>query len=192
MPEFVFNPRRAPRALIGCEAQVLREGGGSFAGPVVDYGPTGCQVVTPAPLVPRERVVLEVRNPAVPHASILRGRIVWSSAEPPYRSGVEFEPDSQDAAAMLYGHLGAAHPDLAEADDLPDRVSMNARVVPCPREEDAAVLPGEEELLLAIGAGARVGDLRDRLGDRWDQAVNPLFALLARRLLAVEEPVRAG
>lgn len=187
MTDFVYNPRRAPRALVGCDARVVRDGGGALAGPVVDYGPTGCQVVTPAPLAAGERVLLELRNPALPEPSVLRGEVKWTAEEPPFRSGVQFDAACWDDAALVYGRLAAAHPDLVEPEGVPDRVPVAARVVPWRREEDAAVLPGEEEVLLAVGGGARISELRERLGARWEAAVNPLFALLARRLLVIEE-----
>jgi hypothetical protein len=194
MTDFVNNPRRAPRAVIGCEARVALRNGTFFKGPIVDYGPAGCQVVAPSPLAPEERVFVELRNRRVPEPSHLAGRVAWTAGEAPFRAGVRFDSVCQDDAAYFYGRLAAAHPDLMEVDDVPDRVPMDARVVPWQREGDAAVLPGEEEVLLAIGAGIRLRDLRERLGDRWEAAVNPLFALLARRLLVIEggEPPDTG
>ena len=190
MFDFVYNPRRAPRALIRCDAQVVRASGGTFSGPTVDLGPSGCQVVTPVPLPPGERLVITLRDPDVAGAATLRGRVVWTAGEAPFRSGVHFDAESGDASALLYCKLAAAHPDFVEVDEVPDRLPLTARVVPWRREEDAAVLPREEEVLLAIGEGARIDELQERLGDRWEAAVNPLFALLARRLLVVESEAR--
>lgn len=187
MAEFVYNPRRAPRAMIGCDANVVRESGASFGGPVIDLGPTGCQLVTPGPLAPGEKIRLELRNRAVPGVAVLRGRVVWTEAQAPFRAGVELDPACHDEAAMLYGRLAAAHPELVDVDELPERVPLSARIVPSMREEDAAVLPGEEEVLLAIGAGARLAELRAVFGDRWDAMLSPLFALLARKLIAIEK-----
>lgn len=186
MAEFVYNPRRAPRAVIGCEASVARASGTSFAGSVIDLGPTGLQLVTPGPLAPGEPILLELRNGALPGAATLRGRVVWIEAQAPFRAGVELDPSCHDEAALLYGRLAAAHPELVEVDDLPERLPVSARVVPWRREEDAAVLPGEEELLLAIGSGARLGELSETFGDRWETMVSPLFALLARKLVVIE------
>jgi hypothetical protein len=187
MSDFVNNPRRAPRAVIGCDARVALRNGTFFKGPTVDYGPGGCQIVAPAPLEPKERVFVELRNRGVPEPSLLAGRVAWTADEAPFRSGVHFDAGSRDEAAWFYGRLAAAHPDLVEMDDIPDRVHLDARVVPRKREGDAAVLPGEEEVLLAIGTGIRLRDLRDGMGGRWEAAVNPLFALLARRLLVIED-----
>jgi len=188
MSDFVNNPRRAPRAVIGCDARVALKSGAYFKGPTVDYGPAGCQLVAPEPLAPEDRVFVELRNRDVPdESSLLSGRVAWTAGEAPFRLGVQFDPGSHDAAAYFYGRLAAVHPDLVEVDDVPDRVALDARVVPWKREGDAAVLPGEEEVLLAVGPGIRVRELREKLGDRWEAAVNPLFALLARRLLVVEE-----
>jgi hypothetical protein len=190
MSDFVNNPRRAPRSVIGCDARVALKSGAYFKGPTVDLGPAGCQVLSPSPVVPEERVFVEISNREVPESSLLSGRVAWAAGEEPYRAGVQFDLGSRDAAALYYGRLAAAHPDLVETDDVPDRVALDARVVPWKREGDAAVLPGEEAVLLAVGDGIRVRDLRDELGDRWEAAVNPLFALLARRLLVVEEGER--
>ncbi|HSM92873.1 MAG TPA: PilZ domain-containing protein [Anaeromyxobacteraceae bacterium] len=185
--EYVYNPRRAPRALVGCEAHVQREVGTSFGGTVIDCGPSGVQLVTPAPLGVGERVVLELRSPALSGVRVLRGRVAWSAAEPPFRAGVHFDAAALDEAALLYGHLAAAHPELVDVDEVPDRLPLGARIVPWRREEDAAVLPGEEAVLIAVGPGVRLAELRERLGARWGAALNPLFALLARKLLVVEE-----
>jgi hypothetical protein len=187
MSDFVNNPRRAPRAVIGCEARVALKDGTYFQGPTVDCGPAGCQIVAPGPLPTDERIFVELRNRGVPEPSLVTGKVAWTAGEAPFRSGVQFDVASRDDAAYFYGRLAAAHPDLVEVDDVPDRVPIDARVVPWRREGDAAVLPGEEELLLAIGAGIRLRELRDRLGGRWEASVNPLFALLARRLLVIED-----
>ncbi len=189
MSDFVINPRRAPRTVVGCEARVALKNGGFFRGPTVDCGPTGCQILAPSPLPIDERVFVELRSQCVPEASFLSGRVAWIAEEAPFRLGVQFDPASHDDAALFYGRLAAAHPDLVEVDGIPERVPLDARVVPCADEADAAILPGEEELLLAIGSGIRLRDLRGRLGEeRWPAALNPLFALLARRLLVIVEP----
>jgi hypothetical protein len=187
MSDFVKNPRRAPRTVIGCDARVALKNGSFFTGPTVDYGPAGCQLVAPTPLAPEERVFVELRNRGVPESSLLSGRVAWTAGEAPFRAGVQFDTGSHDAAAYFYGRLAAAHPELVEVDEVPDRVALDSRVVPWKREGDAAVLPGEEEVLLAIGAGIRIRELREKLGDRWEGSVNPLFALLARRLLLIED-----
>lgn len=187
MLDFVYNPRRAPRTLLGRSGRVERASGAAFEGPIVDLGPTGCQIVTPAPLPPGEQVVVALSDRAAQHAAALKGRVVWTAAAAPFRSGVHFDPACLDDAALLYGRLAAEHPELVDVDALPERVPVTAWIVPQPREEDAAVLPAEEEVLLAVGTGVQVAALCERLGARWEKAVNPLFALLARRLLVIEE-----
>ena len=185
MGDFVYNPRRAPRAIVGRAGRVERASGVAFEGPIVDLGPAGCQVVTPAPLPPGERIVITVGDGSVPGVAMLRGHVVWTATAAPFRSGVQFDAACQDDASLLYGRLAAERPDLVDVDALPERLPLTARILPFTREEDAAVLPAEEEVLLAVGAGSRVGELRERLGARWERAVSPLFALLARRLLVV-------
>ena len=192
MTEFVNNPRRAPRAVVGCEARVALKTGEFFKGPTVDYGPGGCQLVAPTPVPAKERVYVELRNTGVADSSLLSGQVAWAAGEQPYRLGVQFDAGSRDDAAAFYGQLAAAHPDLVDVEEIPDRLPIDARVAPWEREADAAVLPGEEELLLAIGTGIRLRELRDKMGVKWDAAVNPLFALLARRLLRIEEPGSPG
>jgi hypothetical protein len=187
MADFINNPRRAPRTVIGCDARVALKSGSFFQGPTVDYGPAGCQLVAPTPLAPDERVFVELRTRGVPESSLLSGRVAWTAGEAPFRTGVQFDPGSHDEAAWFYGRLAAAHPELVEVDEVPDRVALDSRVVPWKREGDAAVLPGEEEVLLAVGTGIRIRELREKLGARWDAAINPLFALLARRLLILED-----
>ena len=186
MSEYVQNPRRAPRTVIGCEARVATKNGTFFKGPTVDLGPAGCQVLSPAPVSRDERVFVEITHRELPEPSLVSGRVAWAAGEEPYRAGVAFDLGSRDAAALYYGRLAAAHPDLVEADDVPDRVALDARIVPWKREGDAAVLPGEEEILLAIGDGIRVRDLREKMGERWEGALNPFFALIARRLVVIE------
>ncbi len=183
----VYNPRRAPRALVGRTGRVERASGAAFEGPILDLGPTGCQVVTPAPLLPGERILIRVGDGEPQGAPLLRGHVVWTATAAPFRSGVHFEVASLDDAALLYGRLAAERPELVDVDAVPESLPLSARIVPWPREEDAAVLPGEEEVLLAVGSGLRLAELQERLGARWEAAVNPLFALLARRLLVVEE-----
>jgi len=192
MGEYVNNPRRAPRAVLGCDARVALRSGGYFKGATVDYGPAGCQLVAPTPLPRDERVFVEIRSGALPDASLVSGRVAWTADEEPYRSGVQFDAGSRDAAAIFYGALSAALPELVEADDVPDRVPIDAWIVPWRREPDAQVLPAEEVVLRAVGSGVRLRELRMRLGDRWEAALNPLFALLARRLLIVQREAEQG
>lgn len=187
MNDFVYNPRRAPRAIVGRAGRVERASGVAFEGPIVDLGPAGCQVVTPAPLPPGEEIVVAVGEGSSTGGAVLRGHVVWTATAAPFRSGVQFDPACQDDASLLYGRLAAERPDLVDVDALPERLPLTARIVPWAREEDVAVLPGEEEVLLAVGAGARLGELRERMGARWGRGLNALFALLARRLLVVEE-----
>jgi len=187
MNDFVYNPRRAPRTLVGRAGRVERASGTAFEGPIVDLGPNGCQVVTPAPLPPGERILISVGDGPSASGAHLHGHVVWTAAAAPFRSGVQFDAASKDEASLLYGRLAAERPDLVDVDALPERLPLSARVVPWAREEDAAVLPGEEEVLLAVGPGAQLGELRERMGERWGVAVNAFFALLARRLLVVEE-----
>ena len=58
-----------------------------------------------------------------------------------------------------------------------------------PTEFEPRLSSDEAEVLLAIGAGAAAGELRDRFAARWaDGPVHALFSLLGRRYLVPGGP----
>lgn len=186
MAEFVNNPRKTPRAAIGCDARVALKDGRFFVGATVDYGPQGCQLVSPTPLSRDERIFVELKGAGVSETYWFSGRIAWAERGPPFRAGVHFDPGSANDARGFFFKLADAHPDAVDTSKAPAQVAVDALVVPAHDTADEALHPGEAEVLRAVGAGIRIGDLRDKLGDRWEPCLNPLFSLLARSDLKVK------
>jgi hypothetical protein len=180
MPDFVSNPRKTPRAQIGCDARVALRDGRYFTGATVDCGPQGCQIVSPTPLARDERIYVELRTSGVPETFWFSGRVAWAAEGPPFRAGVQFDDGSCPAAKGFFFRLADAHPDAASTNTAPMEVSLDAFLVPGPAALDEALHPGEAEVLRAVGEGIRICDLREKLGDRWEPSLNPLFSLLAR------------
>jgi hypothetical protein len=185
MTDFVANPRRTPRAAIGCDARVALKDGRFFTGPTVDHGPQGCQLVAPEPLARDERVFVELRGIGVPQAYWFSGRVAWAADGPPYRLGVCFDDGSSADARSFFATLAEAHPDAVDVSRVPDRVATDALLAPAHEPGDEVLHPVEAEVMRAVGAGMRVAALHARLGDRWEPCLNALFALLARGALSV-------
>ncbi len=189
MPEFIENPRRAPRAPVRCEARIALKDGGYFASPTSDYGPRGCQVRAPAPLPPGSRVYMELVNDRVPGPVELAGRVAWTSKAPPWRMGVAFDVASVGAATGFFDRLAAAYPGIDTYGRAPDRIPSDAPLAPAPPPPFEPLLSDDEaRLLAALGPGARADELRARLGPAWEGAGNALFALLGRRYLVLGDP----
>jgi hypothetical protein len=180
MTDFVTNPRRTPRAAIGCDARVALRDGRFFTGPTVDHGPHGCQLVAPEPLTRDERVFVELRGIGVPQAYWFSGRVAWAADGPPYRLGVCFDDGSSEDAQRFFAKLAEAHPDAVDVSRVPSRVANDALLVPEREQVDEVLHPAEAEVMRAVGTGIRVAALHARLGDRWEPCLNALFALLAR------------
>src|SRR4051812_24109608 len=99
MSEFVLNPRRAVRAPVRCDARVALKEGGYWSSATSDYGPTGCQLLTPVPLPPGSRIFVELVNERVATPVGLAGRVAWTAKAPPWRTGVAFDAGSLRAAS---------------------------------------------------------------------------------------------
>lgn len=186
MTEFVNNPRRTPRALIGCDARVALKDGRFFTGTTVDCGPQGCQIVSPTPLARDERIFVQLTGTGVPETYWFSGRVAWAADGPPYRAGVHFDDGSRRDAKGFFFKLADAHPEAAGSGAVPAQVPVDALLLPGPKAADETLHPGEAEVMRAVGSGIRLDALREKLGERWDAALNPLFSLLARRELRVE------
>lgn len=188
MSEFVNNPRRTPRALIGCDARVALKDGRFFTTETLDYGPRGCQLVAPAPLATDERVFVELRGCGVSETFFFSGRVAWADPVPPFRAGVHFDEGCCADARGFFFRLADANPDAA-CTVQPMQLADDALLTPTRRTMDEALLPGEAEVLRAVGAGLLVRELRALLGERWEPCLNPLFSLLARgELTAKADP----
>lgn len=186
MTDFVQNPRRAPRAPIGCDARVALKDGRFFSGPTVDCGPAGCQLVSPAPVPRHERIYVELKGEGVPDTFWFSGRVAWTAEGPPFRLGVHFDDGSTGSAQGFFSKLTEAHPDVVDTSRSPDRVPTDALIVPAQASMDEVLHPGEAEVMRAVGTGIRIGALREKLGERWNACLNPLFALLARNELTAQ------
>jgi len=192
MPEFVNNPRRTPRAAIGCDARVALKDGRFFTGPTIDCGPQGCQLVAPEPLPRDERIFVEVKGVGVERTFWFSGRVAWAADAPPYRLGVHFDEGSSEDAKGFFQRLSAAHPDAIDISRVPERVATDALLAPANESGDEVLHPVEAEVMRAVGTGLHVAALREKLGDRWEPCLNALFALLARRDLIVRaEPPKS-
>lgn len=193
MSEFVNNPRRAPRAAIGCDARVALKDGSYFTGATVDYGPQGCQLVSPHALSPDERIFVELKSASVPEPCWFSGRIAWAHDAAPFRAGVHFDAGSCGDARGFFFKLADTHPDAIDTSRAPSQLPLDARVVPAHdrSDEPRALSPGEAEVMRAVGDGARIRELREELGGRWEPRLNALFSLLARGALEVEQADRA-
>ena len=87
MPEYIENPRRAPRTTVRCDARVALGDGGFFAASTIDVGRGGCQVPTPTPLNPGARVFLELAHSNTPVPFRSSGRVAWARSGPAPRTG---------------------------------------------------------------------------------------------------------
>jgi hypothetical protein len=189
MPEFIENPRRAPRAAIPCAARVATLPGGFLEAPTADCGPGGCQLLTPVPLEKGTRVFVQLLNERVPGTHALAGRVAWSASAPPWRAGIAFDAGSAYRSSHLFGQLTAAYPGTDAYARAPDRIAADASLAPSPPPPlDPVLSEAESVVLRAVGAGARADALREKLGARWDALLNPLFALLGRGYLVVGPP----
>jgi hypothetical protein len=186
MPEFIENPRRAPRAPVRCEARVALREGGYWAGPTSDYGPRGCQVAAPLRLDPGSRLFLELVNERVPGPFQLSGSVAWSSTEAPWRSGIAFDEGSVAIASRFFERLAAAYPGLDTYGRAPERVPSDATLSPLPPPAvDPLLTSSERDVLRAIGSGMRLDALRTRFAERWPAAQNATFSLLGRRYVTI-------
>jgi hypothetical protein len=189
MPEYIDNPRQAPRVPVRCDARVAVRDGGFFASPTSDYGPRGCQVLAPARLAPGTRLFVELVNEKVEGAVELAGRVAWIAAAPPWRMGVAFDGGSFAAAAGFFERLAAAYPGVDAYGRAPDRIPADAPLAPASPPPFQPHLSGEEaRVLAALGAGGSAAELRARLGPDWEATIYALFGLLGRRHVVLGPP----
>jgi len=184
--EFIVNARHAPRAEVRCQARAPLLGGGFWSADTEDIGPRGCQVVAPARFTPGEGIELEISSERVSDPLWVGGRIAWAADEPPWRIGIAFLDQDQDAAARWFDRLVAAFPGLDSSLLAPKRVATDALLYlgRAPRLRPP-LLPVEVTLLRAIGTGIAAAELRARLGSDWENAQGAFFSLLGRRFLTL-------
>lgn len=189
MPEFFVNARRSPRAEVRCQARAPLLGGGFWSSDTEDIGPRGCQLVAPARFTPGEGIELEISSERVSDPLWTSGRIAWAADDPPWRVGIAFSDQDQDAAARWFDRLVAAFPGLDSSLLAPPKVPADALLYlgRAPRLRPP-LLPPEVEILRAIGGGIRASELRVRLGANWENGQGALFSLLGRRFLTLSAP----
>ncbi|HSM93194.1 MAG TPA: PilZ domain-containing protein [Anaeromyxobacteraceae bacterium] len=186
MAEFIVNARHTPRALVRCQARAPLLGGGFWSSDTEDIGPRGCQLVAPARFTPGEGIELELSSERVSDPLWVGGRIAWAADEPPWRVGIAFSDQDQDAAARWFDRLVAAFPGLDGSLLAPRQIPADATIYlgRAPRLRPPLVAP-EIEVLRAVGRGTTAAALRDRLGAGWEDGQGALFSLLGRRFLTL-------
>jgi hypothetical protein len=182
----IVNARHSPRAEVRCQARAPLHGGGFWSSDTEDIGPRGCQLIAPARFTPGEGIELEISSERVSDPLWVGGRVAWAADEPPWRVGIAFSDQDQDAAARWFDRLVAAFPGLDSSLLAPKRVDADALLYlgRAPRLRPA--LAGSEvSVLRCVGPGIRASDLRARLGSDWEAGQGALFSLLGRRFLTL-------
>lgn len=189
MPAYIENPRRTPRAQVRCEGRVALRDGGYWASPTRDYGPRGCQLEAPAPLVPGGRIFVELVNERTGPPVALAGRVAWCAKQAPWRVGIAFDAGSAHAAERFFRKLTAAHPGVDASGNAPERVPAGAPLAPASPPPDATpvLTPEEVRVLRTLGAGRTAGALIEALG-AGEASLTALFSLLGRRYVAIGGP----
>ena len=193
MAEFILNARHTPRALVRCQARAPLLGGGFWSSDTEDIGPRGCQLVAPTRFTPGEGIELELTSERVADPLWVGGRIAWAADEPPWRVGIAFSDQDQDAAARWFDRLVAAFPGLDGSLLAPRRIASDAVVYLARAPRLLPPLgPPELAVLRAVGAGIKASDLRAKLGSDWEGCQGALFSLLGRRFLTLTASEAVG
>ncbi len=188
MVEAIQNPRRVPRAPARCEARCLLPGGGFWASDTTDFGPKGCQLQAPGPFKKGDPIKLVLTSERIPEPLATTGTVAWASARAPWRIGVSFDEPYLGATGHWFDELVRAYPGLATFQLAPDALPLSATVRLGPAPRVAPELAGDEVAVLrAVGAGATVAALRERLGQDWPGVEGLLFAMIGKKLLTIDE-----
>jgi hypothetical protein len=184
--EFIVNARHSPRAEVRCQARAPLLGGGFWSADTEDIGPRGCQLIAPARFTPGDGIELEISSERVSDPLWVGGRIAWAANEPPWRVGIAFSDQDQDAAARWFDRLVAAFPGLDSSLLAPKKIPADAMVYlgRAPRLRPP-LLPHEVAVLRAVGGGVTAAALRTQMGSGWENGQGALFALLGRRFLTL-------
>ncbi|HSM92653.1 MAG TPA: PilZ domain-containing protein [Anaeromyxobacteraceae bacterium] len=181
MADFVFNPRRAPRAPVRCRAEIAGTDGERWVTETEDVGPRGCQIVAPRRRPLGERLQISVSADGLARKLRVDGKVAWVSAAEPWRHGVAFAESDARAAVEWYEALVAKTPALAAYRGVPERLSLDATLFLGPPPRLVDFTNEEVQVLRCVGTGISVGDLRQRLGAIWGRAQHALFSLIVRR-----------
>jgi hypothetical protein len=186
MADFVFNPRRGPRASMRCRADVTATNGARWTSETEDIGPKGCQIVAPGRLARGDSLLLLVTAEGLSRSLRVGGTIAWISPSEPWRLGIAFAEQDGAVATAWFDSLVAKNPALAAYRGIPDRISVDATVFLGPPPRLVMDFTGDEiQILRCVGSGISVGEIRVRLKDIWDRAQHSLFSLLVRRHLVL-------
>jgi hypothetical protein len=176
---YIVNPRRALRAPARCPAHVVAVGA-AFHGVTEDVGARGCQVVSPGPVPPEERV--RIRLEGASRTLEVKGRVAWVSERAPWRVGIAFDDREVPECSRWMERLLDANPALAPVARVPARIALDWTVFLAPPPRLVVDFSEDEVILLrAIASGARVDELHARLRPRWEALQRALFSLLARQ-----------
>ncbi len=192
MPDVIRNPRRVPRAPARCEARCLLPGGGFWASDTTDFGPKGCQLAAPGPFHKGDPIKLVLTSERMKEALATTGKVAWASSRAPWRIGVAFDDPYLGATGHWFDELVKAYPGLATFQLAPDSLDATAtiRLGPAPRvAPDLA--PDEVAVLRALGSGATVAALRERMGQDWPAFEGVLFAMIGKKLLTLDAAAAA-
>ncbi|MGB8930651.1 MAG: PilZ domain-containing protein [Anaeromyxobacteraceae bacterium] len=182
MADFVFNPRRAPRAPVRCRAEIAGADGARWESETEDVGPRGCQIVAPHRRPLGEPLQLTLSADGLPRTLSVGGKVAWIGAAQPWRLGVAYA--EQDAAVAIdwYDALAERTPELAAYRGVPERISTDATIFLGPPPRLVVDFTNDEiQILRCMGSGISVGELRARLKDVWPRAQHALFSLIVRR-----------
>lgn len=187
MPDAILNPRRVPRAPARCEARCLLPGGGFWASDTTDLGPNGCQLQAPGPFQKGDPIKIVLTSERLAGQLATTGRVAWASAKAPWRIGVAFDTPFLGNTSQWFDELVEAYPGLATFRLAPDSLELTSTLWLAAPPPIAPELSADEVAVLrAVGAGATVAVLRERLGADWPALHGLLFTLIGRKLLTLD------
>ncbi len=185
MPEFIVNPRRAPRAPARCRASVVTPAG-AFDAETEDIGSRGCQVVSPKLVRKGDPLTLTISADKVPDLLRAAGKVAWVSPQPPWRVGIAFDDATTGDATRWFDKLILAYPGLGSFRRVPERIPVDAMVYLGPPPRFLVDFTADEaRLLRAIGSGAQIDELQARLRGQWPGVQRALFSLIARQAVTL-------
>jgi hypothetical protein len=193
MPDVIHNPRRVPRAPARCEARCLLPGGGFWASDTTDFGPKGCQLAAPGPFKKGDPVKLVLTSERIEEALATTGTVAWASSRAPWRIGVAFDEPYLGTTGHWFDELVKAYPGLATFQLAPETLEVKATIHLGPAPRVAPELaPDEVAVLRALGGGATVGALREKMGQDWPAFEGVLFAMIGKKLLTLDAAAAAA
>jgi hypothetical protein len=189
--EYLVNPRRSARAPSRCTV-LVHAPSSAWKAETEDIGVMGCQLVAPEAVGRGQRLLMIFANPKVQGTLQVEGQVAWGSSQPPWRIGVSFAEASRVPAERWFAKLVSAHPGLAGARRVPDRLPIDAMLFLSPPPTFLVdFTPEEVEVLRHVASGIVIGALRTRLASRWNVTLRAIFSLLSRGLVTVSRSASA-